>query len=289
MGRGYLEIVTYSFVAPQDVEALGFPDDDVRGRPLPVANPISQDQSVMRTQLLPGLLKALSRNLRSGIRGPLRLFETGNVFHRTGNGHCEPVRIGGILSPGRAQLALYGQEDFLSVKGDVLSLFEAVGLRPRFEQAREPFGHAGQTAHIYIGDRLIGYLATVKSAPADRMGINRPVYAFELDLEHLAGRSEVHFGSDLRYPPVYRDIAIMVPRKAGARELAEMIAELAGEWAGHIQLFDTYEGAGIPEGAKSLAFSIAYRHPERTLNDEEVEVVHQHVREELAQRGYQLR
>lgn len=294
MGRGFVEMITYSFVAPEDLRVLRFPEGDRRGNPIAVVNPIAADQSVMRTSLLPGLLKALLRNLRGGFRGPIRMFEQGKVFLRTdgagssGEGHEEPFFLGGIVFPGRDR-RFAADEDFFSVKADVIALCEACAVRPEFVQGEEPFGHKGRTAWIRIDGKDAGYLLALKPLIGGALDLDAPLYAFEINLESLVGQVSYQFSEPMRYPAIYRDVSLLVPKGTPAAAVEAEIRRLAGDFLWDVRLFDVYEGESIPEGHRSLAFSVAYRSAERTLSDEEIEGRHGALRSGLAARGYTLR
>ena len=282
MGRGYSEVITYSFVAPDMFEKLLLPEEDPRNHPIKVLNPISNELSCMRTFLLPGLLQSLVKNVRGGWKDPLRIFESGRVFLRSGESHLEPPLMGGIVYAGKRKNLLQDEETFYRVKGDLLAFCESANAQISFRQASEPFGHGGQTGHIYLGESSIGYLARLKPSIEDLFDLGAPVYAFEIEIAPLLDSPKKAFGYTARYPGVYRDISLLVDaRHASASEVLEKIHFLKGEDARSVLLFDAYEGKGIPEGKRSLSFSVLYRHQEKTLSDEEVDGQHVQLRQGL--------
>ncbi|KUL01769.1 MAG: Phenylalanine--tRNA ligase beta subunit [Synergistales bacterium 54_9] len=295
MARGYVEVVTYSFISPEMLGKMGVVGADPRARALPLANPISRDQSVMRTLLAPGLLKAVESNLRSGWRRPIRLFEVGAVFLEdpsTELGVSEKLFIGGVACPGRDYPSPWGKEavdDFFSVKGDVEALAASRGLDVRMVSHEEPFGHAGQTAAILLEGESIGYLCRIKPSLQEKLSIPEPVYLFEMDMEHLINGEPARFGEPFRYPAVYRDISLLAEKETPSEVVACDIRKEAAETLSELRLFDVYEGEGIPAGKRSLAFSLAYRSAERTLRDDEVDEAHERLRENLSRKGYVLR
>lgn len=290
MGRGYSEVITYSFVAPEIFEKLLLSKEDLRNHPIAVLNPISNELSRMRTFLLPGLLQSVVKNVRAGWKDPIRIFESGRVFLRSGEGHVELPLMGGIVYAGKRKNLLQEEEHFYRVKGDVLALCESANASVSFKQAQEPFGHKGQTGHIYLGDTPIGYLTRLKPSIESNFDLGAPVYAFEIQVAPLLDSPKRAFGEISRYPGVYRDISLLVDTKEiSAEEISEKIASLMGEYAQNVTLFDTYEGKGIPEGKRSLSFSIFYRHDDRTLSDEEVDQQHVRLRQTLESLGYILR
>lgn len=308
VARGYVEAVTYSFLPENFPGALLLPEDDPRAHPLTLANPISQDQIAMRTTLVPGLLNGLRTSAASGWRGAVRLFEQGRVFLRTAPGastHVEHDAVAGLVFDGTDPRTPWkGQgEDFYSVKADVAALLEGRGLTPRFVAGRQPFGHGGQTAEIRAAApdgsvRSLGWLARLKPVLEQELGLGGgAVVLFELrlsELEELRGNCRPVLRPASAFPASLRDISMLAPAERTQDEAASDIRAAARGAAGwdildELRLFDVYEGKGIPEGFRSLAFSLSYRAPDRTLNDEEVERVHGLVRDTLVQKGYNMR
>jgi len=294
MSRGYLEIVTYSFINPKWVDWLRIPEGDPRSRGFRLTNPISQEQSLMRTTLLPGLLQALQTNLRSGWKDPIRLFEVGRVFlpGEEGEDHRESLRMAGVSWNGKERRVLHEtslKDDVLSIKADVMALCGSRGQIPGFSTGHEPFGHAGQTAQVSLEGKPCGYLTSIKPGILRELEIPGPVFAFELEIESLLPEKGFRFGQVVRYPAVYRDISLIAPVNRPAASVEEDLRRLGGTLLRELVLFDVYQGPGIPEGTRSLAFSLAYGDPARTLRDEEVDAVHEQLRLNLSAKGYVLR
>ncbi|MCR4818664.1 MAG: phenylalanine--tRNA ligase subunit beta [Fretibacterium sp.] len=311
IARGYVEVMTYSFLPEDFPSRIRLPRDDLRAHPLMLANPISRDQTAMRTTLVPGLLMSLKATLASGWRGPVRVFEQGRAFLREtmdSSAHVEIDRLAGLAFNGSDPRTPWkGQEeDFYSVKADVTALIEERGFRPVFVPGYEPFAHAGQTAEVRIAadsgeSRKIGWLARLKPALEQELDVSSPVCLFELDLAPLeeAKRPNLHPVSS--FPASLRDISLLVSNAQGQDTVAADIAAVVHEAAQAVgigrdggileslRLFDVYEGKGIPEGFRSMAYSLSYRLPDRTLKDEEVEAIHSRVRESLSQKGYNIR
>ncbi len=292
LSRGYVELVNYSFLAPSFVGLLRLPPEDRRARPLELANPLSAEQSKMRTTLLPGLLRSVELSVQAGWKAPVRIFELGRVFLPLDEGgHEEVERISGLVYGGRDPRLPFGPagaDDLFSLKGDILALAESRGVSLDFEQGEEPFGHKGQTAVIMNAGRAAGYLLRLK--PAIEKDIEcSPVYAFELDLELLVKESLPLFRENSPFPPVYRDISLIVPVDSPMEEVSTAIRSEGGEMLRSIRLFDIYSGKGIPDGCRSLAFSLAYQRNDKTLTDTEVDAVHAGVRTKMETRGYILR
>ena len=234
----------------------------------------------------------MEQSVQAGWKAPVRIFELGRVFLPLDEGgHEEVERISGLVYGGRDPRLPFGPEgadDLFSLKGDILALAESRGVSLDFVQGEEPFGHRGQTAVIMYGSRPAGYLLRLK--PAIEKDIEcSPVYVFELDLEPLVQESLPIFRENSPFPPVYRDISLLVPVESPMEEVSSAIRSEGGDLLRNIRLFDIYSGKGIPEGYRSLAFSLAYQRNDKTLTDAEVDAVHAGVRAKMETRGYILR
>lgn len=292
VARGYVEIVSYAFQSPRYNSILNL-ENDPRGHSLKLSNPLSQDMSAMRTTMIPGLLESLKNTIKSGWREPVRVFESGRVFIMTGDGKTEEKdRIAGLVFAGIDRRNPYGDsqvDDLLSVKADVESFAHSRQISFEFVQGEEPFGHLGQTAHIVYDGSVIGYLLRLKPSIENDLDFVAPVYLFELDLAPFVKPVDLHFEQGSAYPPVFRDVALLVSKDAPVDKIEKDILSVAGDLLSRVVLFDIYDGKGIPEGKRSLAFSMAYQRSDRTLLDSEVESVHGEVRDKLAAMGYVLR
>ena len=296
MARGYTEVLTYSFLPEDFPEKLRIPADDVRANPVTLANPISREQMAMRTTLLPGLLMGLRVSIASGWREPVRMFEQGRVFIRDGESCTEPEHIAGLIFNGQDTRSPSGNrsEDFYSVKADVESLIISRGYEAEFAAGHEPFTHAGQTADILVGGVKVGYVARLKPAIEQELDV-AGVYVFEIDVTGLTVARKPEFVPASSFPASFRDISLLVADTKSnddvMRDIRECVSESAVEGLvlEGLRLFDVYAGKGIPEGFRSLAYSLSYRSDTRTLTVEEVESVHGRVRESLKSKGYVIR
>ncbi|WP_462363871.1 phenylalanine--tRNA ligase subunit beta-related protein, partial [Pyramidobacter porci] len=208
------------------------------------------------------------------------------------NGAVKEVeRIGGVAFSGKEKRALYAssKEDFMLVKGDVEALARSCNAALTFRRAQRADGHAGQTAEILFDGQTVGYLMCLKPDIAAQLDLDTPLYAFELDVEPFMETPLPRYAKNNSYPPVYRDISMLVAGDVPADKVIADIREVAGSLLSTVHLFDVYEGQGVPEGFRSMAFSMAYRLSERTLKDAEVEEEHNGVRSGLEQKGYKLR
>jgi phenylalanyl-tRNA synthetase beta chain len=270
--RGYHEVMTWSFVARDELRRLSLEADAQR-----LENPLSQDMAWLRTSLLPGLLRTAAANLRHQL-ARVCLFETGHAFSQ-GREWAERQRLA-LLIAGTAEpegwLAERRAFDFYDLKGDLEQLVAAVGhgegrLGARAEP--RPWLHPGQSAELSLGDVPLGHAGQLHPAVAAELGFDVPVFVAELDLERLRARPLPAYRGTPRFPSVRRDLALLAPEDVPAAEIRDVAAAAAGEWLERSVIFDKYAGAGIEPGYKSVAIGLILRHVSRTLTDDEVDSV----------------
>ncbi|WP_251978032.1 phenylalanine--tRNA ligase subunit beta [Salinicola avicenniae] len=269
VSRGYQEAVTYSFVSP-DLQALLMPD----AISPTLANPISSDMSVMRYSLFPGLIKALQHNLNRQ-QQRVRLFETGLVFQGELDALVQTSMLGGLICGPRAVEGWSaGREavDFFDLKGDLESLLSIGGGLDEwsFVADTHPALHPGRSARLYRGEQAVGWIGALHPAVRSQLGIKPEVYLFEVDQDAVMAGQIPRFQPLSRYPEVRRDLAFVMRDEVAVESLMQSIRQQAGEWLVRWQLFDVYQGQGVPEGHKSVALGLTWQHPSRTLNDEEI-------------------
>jgi phenylalanyl-tRNA synthetase beta chain len=292
LARGYNEALTYAFLPPTSLTCLNLKDiGDPRERALLLSNPISAEMSCMRTTLLPGLIKCMQNNIALGWRKPLRFFEQGRVYLEP-----ETEHIAGVIFTGKESRHVWNdEENFFTIKADVSALGMCRNRIFSFEKGEEPFGHAGQTANVMYEGKKVGFLLRLKPSIEESLGFSGgAVYAFELDTSFLVSDVRPAFSAAKEFPAATRDISVIVPLNISFSSLIAQIREAAANCENksileNIDLFDIYDGKGIPEGMRSLAFSLLYRANDHTLNEEEIEKVHCLVRDNLEKSGYILR
>ena len=294
LARGYVEVMTYSFLHPRELQRLRLPEGDRRRTPAGLLNPISQEQVAMRTCILPGLLRALEQNLRSGWRGAMRFFEAGNVFFPDSEGYREEEHLAGLFYRGKDRHVLYGdrlQEDFLTVKGDVEALLAARGIAARWEEGQEPFGHRGQTARILRDGEVLGSLCRLKPALARELDGGGGDLRLRTGPCGAPSRGSGDLRRSLPVPslPEGRGApgALGPARLGGAGGDPLPGGSGAGPTGGALR---PVLGQGHPGGDPQpslLGASTATR--TGPFGDEEVEGAHQELRRKLAEKGYTLR
>ena len=268
IARGYQEAITYSFV---DRELQQRMDNSVV--PILLANPISSDMSVMRTSLLPGLLQAAIYNLHRQHQR-VRLFESGLVFRDVDGVTEQPERIAGIAM-GKAYPAQWGELmrdiDFYDVKADLTALFGPIASSLVYVPSPHPALHPGQCAEIRIGDTAVGFIGHLHPELMRSQKLSTAAVAFELDLQAALVGGIPAFTPFSRHPAVLRDLAIVVAESISAEQVLNCVGQAGGDVLKNLELFDVYRGESIDSGHKSLALSLTFQAPSRTLDEAEVE------------------
>ena len=269
--RGLLEAISYSFTSPEALARLRLTD----AQPLVVENPLSEDLSVMRPLLLPGLLDAARHNAAHG-RADVALFESAHVYLPGGQTPSdEPTHICALMT--QASPAGWRTParpaDFYAAKALLEAVMEAAAVEWRAQDGGEPFLHPGRAATIVAADGSeLGWIGELHPLVLREWELDGPVAAFELDAERLfelAPQASTY--SDVTsFPAVLQDIAVIVPDDVSAERLAEVVREGGGELLRSLRVFDLYHGEQVGEGSKSLALRLEFRAPDRTLTDEEV-------------------
>ncbi|MGA2191932.1 MAG: phenylalanine--tRNA ligase subunit beta [Nitrospirota bacterium] len=284
LASGYNEVINYSFIDPRDLDRILLPEDDYRRKVVTLRNPLTVEQSVMRTTLIPSLIGNLSWNLSRGVRD-VRIFEISKVFLSEGPGLPSEPLYAAALATGKRGENLWdardGAIDFYDIKGMVDTLLDSLRITGAvYTPAEEiPFLHPGKSAWIMVGGKGAGYLGELHPGVIRACDLPVGAYIFELDLQSLLDlEPEPPKYSPLpRFPSVERDVAVIVPEEVTSFSIMRVIESLKIELIEDIRLFDYYAGKPIPEGKKSLAYTITYRSTSRTLTDEEVNEVHQAV------------
>ncbi|PKL95458.1 MAG: phenylalanine--tRNA ligase subunit beta [Gammaproteobacteria bacterium HGW-Gammaproteobacteria-8] len=280
--RGFQEIVTWSFVAEDELQRLGLADDSQ-----PLANPLSQDLAVLRTGLLPGLLRTARANLRQQ-QPRLKLYETGHVFS-AGQTWGEHRRLGLLLAGQAEPESWHGVRrgfDFFDLKGELEQLFACIGHAEgeiRFVADAFAWLHPGQSARLERDGAPIGFVGQLHPAIASELDIETAVFVAEIELEALQRKPLPQFRGVSKFPAVRRDLALIVPETVAAERLRQVAGRAAGKLLENCLVFDVYQGKGIDSSYKSLAIGLILRDLSSTLRDQDVDAVIQRVIESLQQ------
>ncbi|MEZ5452940.1 MAG: phenylalanine--tRNA ligase subunit beta [Thiothrix sp.] len=269
VARGYQEAVTFSFVDPKMEQTLAPAVDSIA-----LANPISADLGVMRSTLWSGLLRSVAYNLNRQ-QNRVRLFELGPAFSQDEAGKLQQqTRLAGVIT-GNLYPEQWAQTnrpvDFYDLKGDVETLLEqVVGTHFHFAPVAHSALHPGQSAEIMTDTEVVGWMGMVHPRIEEKLGLEQPVYLFELDMEQLMQRILPKYQAISRFPAIRRDLALLVRQDVLAVALENAVKKAAVPQLVSYYLFDVYAGKGIPDGQKSVALSLILQDFSRTLEDAEI-------------------
>ena len=292
LGLGFFEAVTYSFQADRLGALLAGTSSPA---PLRLANPLSEEQAMMRTSLWPGLLEALRRNTLKQVLD-VRLFEASKVFCPEPGRDLprEELQLSGVMYGARADVAwniLRESVDFFDLKGAVETLLEGL-LIPEvsFHDGGLP-AYLRYGARIFSGEVELGMLGELQPEIGERLDLEGRIFALDLKFAALAQTAVPPLFEPLpRYPAIYRDLALVLPQDVPAAVVAAALHRYGRPWLEEARLFDVYAGDPIPPGKRSLAFRLTYRDPERTLTEELINPHHQSLVQALAaELGAELR
>lgn len=293
LGQGFFEAINYSFVDEKHLDLMRLHPDDPRRRLTRLLNPLTEEQGVMRSMLLPGLLENVSRNINYQ-QPDLRLFEVGKVFvQRTpGEQPDENYMLCAVCTgsryPGASPIHFSGMEsDIFDIKGLLEAIIDTLGISGRNisivpgveNEGEQPYIQPGSALTLIGGEKEIAGIGQVHEEVLRNMGIKQPVYFLECNL-HLLGtlpRSGKRFTPIPRYPMMKRDIALLVPEQLPAGDLLAAIRSQRSELVESVDIFDVYSGKPIEKGMKSVALSVAYRSTEKTLDDTTVDKIHEKI------------
>ena len=264
-GMGFSEICTYSFFGQTDLDKVRLPADSPLRSGVVILNPLGEDTSLMRTLTLPSMLGALEKNRGHRIQSAW-LYELAKVF----------IDKGGRLPDERLIITLgaYGDCDFFKIKGACETLLREMRVADvRFMAERDNLSyHPGRTAAVYSGQARLGVVGQVHPEAAKNYGLN-DTFAAELDFQAIfecAGDDTVYTPLP-KFPSITRDIALVCDLSVTAAELSGCISRSGGKLLRSVQFFDVYTGSQVPEGKKSVAFSLTLRSDEQTLKDEQAD------------------
>jgi phenylalanyl-tRNA synthetase beta chain len=282
VNNGMAEIINFSFTAPDAAGKLLLNQDDPRRLAIKLANPLVDEQSVMRTTLLPGLLETTARNMNFRSLD-LKLFEMRRVYLPVEGEDMprEPLCIVGAISgtrDGDGWSRPNEMVDFFDAKGiveTVLDFLDIGGISWSTENP-ESYLHPGKSCRIFAGRDCIGSVGELHPAVQKNFEIEKPVFCFELDFEKLVklSRTKKTITAPSRFPDSTRDIALLIPEELAAVKIIDCIRTEKSKEIEHVQIFDVYRGKGVPDGHKSIAVRIRYRSYERTLAEEEIAALH---------------
>jgi len=269
VAEGMYEIMTYSFTSPTIFDKLRIPADSDKRNVVVITNPLGEENSIMRTTTLSSMMEILARNYNQR-NEDAKLFEIAKIY--------EPIE--GEPLPKETNIVTigaYGDGDFYALKSSVEELFDILGItdykfRPETEN---PTFHGGRCASVYIGGKKAGHIGQAHPMVVKNYGMDCACYLAEISFDAIfENASAVKTYKKLpKYPAVSRDIAMLVDDEVLAGDIYDIIAKAGGKLLTDITLFDVYKGTQIPEGKKSMAYSVTLRAEDRTLTEEEINKV----------------
>lgn len=318
VGRGLHEIMGWTFTAPDLHDRLRLSPEDPRRRAPVLENPLSEDQSLLRTTLLGSLLDVAAHNRARGI-GDVALFELGTVFGvpepaaPVGDGSARgssehgvtgaalrdtgvsEQRALGVLLGGRVAPPTWGapdppQADLFAVKGILEALARALRVELGVQPSPQPFLHPGRAAAVLCEGRQIGWLGELHPLVARAWDLDR-VAAMELQLDRLLAPavSERAYRDVISFPTLRQDLAVVLPEEVPAERVLDAVRAAAGDLLDEVRVFDVYTGPQVGLGRRSLALALAFRAPDRTLTDQDVVPLRERIVVALDELGGELR
>jgi phenylalanyl-tRNA synthetase beta chain len=266
---GYHEVVTYSFIDPKLQEMFYG-----AGQSKELLNPMTAEMAVMRGSLWPGLVNTCLYN-QNRQQDRIRLFESGQQFTFVHGQLQQQMMLSGLIC-GTALPRQWGNSnrvaDFFDLKGDLENIFKLSFAQDQFsfKKGSHLALHPGQTADIYRNGKYLGVLGMLHPSISQALKVEGSVYLFSLLLDSVTAAQVPQFQSLSRFPEIHRDIAILLDQSVPALDIQATIRQESGELLKNIDIFDVYQGKGIPPGLKSIALSLTLQHSSRTLVDDEV-------------------
>lgn len=289
---GFWEVINYSFISTKALQDLRLLPADKRLRALRIHNPLSEEQSIMRTTLIPGLLQVARTNFyRQNL--DLKIFEMGRVFFVRDEQELpeEVETLSGLItgfSEEESWAKLKQECDFFDLKGTLEALLGGLGICDlRFlPLTDEPYLHPGKACRLEMPGNILGKMGELHTDVCHNFDLDQKIFVFELNFQNLTDKAEERqvFKPLARYPAVSRDLALVVNEEIAAADLLRTLGEANNGFIAEIKLFDLYRGKPVPAGKKSLAFRLKYRQEDRTLTDREVNEFHQKLTDLLVER-----
>ncbi|MBI5140599.1 MAG: phenylalanine--tRNA ligase subunit beta [Nitrospirae bacterium] len=276
---GFSEAVNFSFMNPAHLDVLGFADGDQRRNIVTLANPLRAEESALRTTLVPALFANLAWNLNRGSDG-LKLYEISKVFINIGDDVLpdEHVRIAAVLTPSAAKrLYPVPAAGFYELKGALEAILRELRINATFAASdSERYLEAGRSAEILIGGRSAGFIGEIRREVLEKFEISADSYVFELyaDVVIESAPVSIKYAKLPKFPPVDRDMALLAPLNTQSQQIIDAVLGFGNAIIKSVRVFDVYQGKGIPDGKKSVAFSVRYQAADRTLTDDEVDAAH---------------
>jgi phenylalanyl-tRNA synthetase beta chain len=285
-GMGFSEIITFSFISPGAIDKLGAESSSELYSLIKLQNPLTIDQSIMRTSILPGLLDTVKDNIDNGEQD-MKLFEWGNVFikHEKEVLPEERLVLSGVMTGLHEQKAWHNtvrENDFYDVKGAVEVFLKSLGHKPVFKKGSlAPGYNQDASCTVFVSDRQVGRLGRADGAVLERFDIKvKSVFIFEIDIDALLVRGlepSIRYSSFSRFPAVKRDLTVIVDGQTESKLITDIIKKEGGELVESVSIFDVYKGEKIGPDRKTVSYRIIYRSREATLDGNMINKLHEKI------------
>ncbi len=286
-GFSLSEAINYNFIHENSCDRLNLAQEDKKRNVETILNPISDQMSVLRSSMIPGLLETMKKN-NSQQTPSVRFFEIGKIFHATQKGDLpeEIEMVAGLLTGNRSEQTWYSKKseiDFFDLKGVVEGFFEALMIRDlkfeRIEAQSFPYYQKGHAAFVKSGDVLIGTLGKTDAKVLKNFGLKQDAFVFDFSFNAIQDLMPVSITARLlpKFPSISRDITIIVSSSIAVGSVLKQMEVFSGRepLIENIFLFDAFEGPPLSEGKKSLSYRIIYRSEEKTLREKNIQKIHE--------------
>lgn len=292
IGLGFVETINYSFISKLSCDCLELEPGDPRRNMVDILNPLSEDQSVMRTSLIPGLLETMNYNISVQNRN-LKLFEIGNVFYHTGQDDSQPDEVemlSCLWTGARVDSAWFSKEikcDFYDLKGVVEELLMNLGIAVTAFTSIPPescfYTKPGYSARIFVENDLIGLVGEIHPKVLHNYDLKQAAFIFEINFDKLITlMPDTKSAQPIpKFPATSRDITLIINKNIEAFKILKSVENFNEELVENIHLFDVFEGDPIPTGEKSISVRITYRSFNETLEDDKVNHIHKNITKRL--------
>lgn len=285
---GFSQGMTYSFESPKVFDKLLLPQDSELRKTVTIMNPLGEDFSVMRTVSLNGMLTSLATNYNRRNKSA-KLYELGNVYLPKALPVTELPEERMMFT-----LGMYGDGDFFNMKGAIEEFFEKVGMtkKPEYDpDNKKPFLHPGRQADVIYNGEVIGYLGEVHPEVLDNYNIGEKAYIAVIDILKVTENAtfDRKYEGIAKYPAVTRDLSMVMRKDILVGDIEKVFEKRGGSLLESMTLFDVYEGAQIKIGYKSVAYSLAFRAKDRTLEEKDIAPIMEKILADLGDMGIELR
>ena len=285
---GFSQGMTYSFESPKVFDKLLLPQNSELRKTVTIMNPLGEDFSVMRTVSLNGMLTSLATNNNRTDKSA-KLYELGNVYLPKALPVTELPEERMMFT-----LGMYGDGDFFNMKGTIEEFFEKVGMtkKPEYDpDNKKPFLHPGRQADVIYNGEVIGYLGEVHPEVLDNYNIGEKAYIAVIDILKVTENAtfDRKYEGIAKYPAVTRDLSMVMRKDILVGDIEKVFEKRGGSLLESMTLFDVYEGAQIKIGYKSVAYSLAFRAKDRTLEEKDIAPIMEKILADLGDMGIELR